>query len=162
MTFVGWFQIALFSAIVIAVTSPLGGFMTSVFAGERTFLSPVLRPLESGIYAACGVREAEEQSWFGYAVAMLAFKVACFLALYGLQRLQGALPFNPDGQSAVAPDLAYSTAVSFLTNTNWQSYGGETTMSYLVQMAGLTVQNFASAAASRAARPTASAISGSI
>jgi K+-transporting ATPase ATPase A chain len=147
MTPIGWIQIALFSAIIIAITRPVGGFMTRIFAGERVFLSPMLRPVERGIYAACGVDEAHEQTWFGYAIAMLAFKIACFLALYGLQRLQGVLPFNPDGQAGVPPDLAYNTAVSFLTNTNWQSYGGETTMSYFVQMAGLTVQNFASAAA---------------
>jgi K+-transporting ATPase ATPase A chain len=147
MTVNGWIQIALYCAIVIALTRPVGGWMTRVFAGERTWLSPVMRPVERGIYALAGVDEAKEQGWVGYAVAMLMFKVACFLALYGLMRLQFVSLWNPMGQAAVPPDLAYNTAVSFLTNTNWQSYGGESTMSYLTQMAGLTVQNFASAAA---------------
>jgi K+-transporting ATPase ATPase A chain len=147
MTLNGWLQIAIFAAIIVAITRPVGGLMTRVFAGERTLLWPVFRPVERGIYAACGIDEREEQSWIVYAISMLAFKVACFLALYALQRFQAYLPLNPDGQSAVPPDLAYNTAVSFLTNTNWQAYGGETTMSYLVQMAGLTVQNFVSAAA---------------
>ena len=147
MTLNGWIQIALYSAIIVALTKPVGGFMTGVFAGERNFLSPVLRPVERGIYAVAGVDETHEQSWVGYAVAMLMFKVMCFLAVYALQRFQDVLPLNPDGQSAVAPALAYNTAISFLTNTNWQSYGGETTMSYLTQMVALTVQNFASAAA---------------
>ena len=147
MTLIGWIQIALFSAIVVAVTRPVGGFMTTLYAGERTFLSPVFRPIERAWYWICGVDETQEQSWVGYAIAMLVFKVFCFLAVYALQRLQAVLPLNPDGQSAVAPMLAYNTAISFLTNTNWQSYGGETTMSYLVQMAALTVQNFTSAAA---------------
>ncbi len=147
MTLIGWVQIALFCAIVTAVTRPVGGFMTHLYAGERTFISPVFRPVERAWYWICGVDETAEQSWVGYAVAMLVFKLFCFLAVYALQRVQTALPLNPDGQSAVAPMLAYNTAVSFLTNTNWQSYGGETTMSYLTQMAALTVQNFASAAA---------------
>ncbi len=147
MTVIGWIQIALFSAVVIAVTRPVGGFMAQLYAGKRTFLSPVFRPVERGWYWICGVDERHEQSWVGYAIAMLMFKMFCFLAAYALQRLQAVLPLNPDGQSAVAPMLAYNTAVSFLTNTNWQSYGGETTMSHLTQMAALTVQNFASAAA---------------
>src|ERR1700730_8752649 len=147
MTLNGWLQIALYCAIIIAITKPVGGFMTSVYAGERNFLSPLMRPLERGIYALSGVRETEEQNWVGYAVAMLLFKLVCFLGLYALMRAQGFLPLNPDGQAAVGPDLAYNTAVSFLTNTNWQSYGGETTMSYLTQMGGLAVQNFTSAAA---------------
>jgi K+-transporting ATPase ATPase A chain len=143
----GWIQIALFSAIIIALARPLGGLLTRVMAGERTLLSPVLRPVERGIYAVCGVDERAEQGWAGYALGMLLFKAMCFLALYLLLRLQNLLPFNPAGQAAVGPDLAYNTAVSFLTNTNWQSYGGESTMSNFVQMAGLTVQNFLSAAA---------------
>ena len=147
MTLIGWIQIALFSAVVIAFTRPLGGFMARLYGDGRTFLSPVLGPVERGTYRLLGVDPAREQSWVGYAVAMLVFKVACFLSLYTLMRVQDLLPYNPDGQSAVAPDLAFNTAISFLTNTNWQSYGGETTMGYLVQMAGLTVQNFASAAA---------------
>jgi potassium-transporting ATPase potassium-binding subunit len=146
MTIGGWVQIALFSVIVILITRPLGGYMTRVFAGDRTFLSPVLRPVERGIYWCCGVDESEEQHWLTYAVAMLFFSVAGFVTLYALQRLQWYLPFNPQGQTAVEESLAFNTSVSFVTNTNWQAYGGETTMSYLVQMAGLTVHNFVSAA----------------
>jgi potassium-transporting ATPase potassium-binding subunit len=142
----GWIQIALFSVIVIAVTRPLGGYMTRVFAGERTFLWPVLRPIESAVYWCCGVDEKEDQHWLTYAVAMLLFSVAGFVTLYALQRLQWYLPFNPQGQTAVEQSLAFNTAVSFLTNTNWQAYVPETTMGYLVQMAGLTVHNFLSAA----------------
>ena len=147
MTFNGWLQIALYCALVIALTRPLGAYLTCVVQGERTWLSPLLRPLERGLYALGGVREDQEQDWVGYALAMLAFKAACFLALYGLLRLQTVLPLNPAGQDVVAPDLAFNTAISFLTNTNWQNYGGETALSHLVQMAGLTVQNFLSAAA---------------
>ena len=146
MTANGWVQIALFGAIVIAITRPLGGYMTRVFAGERTFLWPVLRPVERAVYWCCGVDENEEQHWLIYAVAMLLFSVVGFVTLYALQRLQWYLPFNPQGQSGVAPDLAFNTSVSFVTNTNWQAYSGETTMGYLVQMAGLTVHNFVSAA----------------
>jgi len=119
--------------------------MTRVFAGERTFLSPVLRPVERAVYWCCGVDEKEEQHWLTYAVALLFFSVAGFVTLYALQRLQWYLPFNPQGQTGVAPDLAFNTSVSFVTNTNWQAYSGETTMSYLTQMAGLTVHNFVSA-----------------
>jgi potassium-transporting ATPase potassium-binding subunit len=146
MTIVGWVQIALFSVIVILITRPLGGYMTRVFAGERTFLSPILRPVERAVYWCCGVDEKEEQHWLTYAVALLFFSVAGFVTLYALQRLQWYLPFNPQGQTGVEESLAFNTSVSFITNTNWQAYGGETTMSYLVQMAGLTVHNFVSAA----------------
>src|SRR6201993_691012 len=146
MTIVGWVQIALFSVIIVLITRPLGGYMTRVFAGERTFLSPVLRPVERAVYWCCGVDEKEEQHWLTYAIALLFFSVAGFVTLYALQRLQWYLPFNPQGQTAVAPDLAFNTSVSFITNTNWQAYSGETTMSYLTQMAGLTVHNFVSAA----------------
>jgi potassium-transporting ATPase potassium-binding subunit len=142
----GWIQIALFSVIVIAVTRPLGGYMTRVFAGERTLLWPVLRPVERAVYWCCGVDEKEDQHWLTYAVAMLLFSIAGFVTLYALQRLQWYLPFNPQGQTAVEQSLAFNTAVSFLTNTNWQAYVPETTMGYLVQMAGLTVHNFLSAA----------------
>src|SRR5580700_6617175 len=147
MTFDGWLQIALFSATIILIARPFGGYMTRVFAGERTFLSFVLRPVERAIYWCCGVDESEEQHWLTYAVAMLFFSVAGFVSLYALQRLQGVLPFNPAGQSAVEESLAFNTSVSFVTNTNWQSYSPETTMSYLTQMMGLTVHNFVSAAA---------------
>jgi K+-transporting ATPase ATPase A chain len=146
MTITGWFQIALFSVIVILITRPFGGYMTRVFAGERTFLSPVLRPVERAIYWCCGVDEKEEQHWLTYAVAMLLFSVVGFLTLYALQRLQWYLPFNPQEQTGVEQSLAFNTSVSFITNTNWQSYVPETTMGYLVQMAGLTVHNFVSAA----------------
>src|SRR5437764_3032678 len=146
MTFSGWLQIALFSVIVILITRPLGGYMTRVFAGERTFLSPVLRPVERAVYWCCGVDEKEEQHWLTYAVAVLFFSVVGFLSLYALQRLQWYLPFNPQGQTGVEPSSAFNTSVSFVTNTNWQSYVPETTMGYLVQMAGLTVHNFVSAA----------------
>src|SRR6266550_3045 len=142
----GWLQIALFSVIVILITRPLGGYMTRVFSGERTFLSPVLRPVERAVYWCCGVDEKEEQHWLTYAVAVLLFSVVGFLTLYALQRLQWYLPFNPQEQTGVEPGSAFNTSVSFVTNTNWQSYVPETTMGYLVQMAGLTVHNFVSAA----------------
>jgi K+-transporting ATPase ATPase A chain len=146
MTLIGWMQIVLYCAIVVALVKPLGGYMTRVFNGERTFLSPALRPLEAGLYVVSGVDEKREQHWLTYTVAMLLFNLVGFLLLYALMRLQGGLPLNPAEQSAVAPDLAFNTAVSFATNTNWQNYGGETTMSYLTQMLGLTVQNYVSAA----------------
>jgi len=146
MTISGWVQIALFSVIVILITRPLGGYMTRVVAGERTFLSPVLRPVERAVYWCCGVDEKEEQHWLTYANAMLFFSVVGFVTLYALQRLQWYLPFNPQGQTGVEPSSALNTSVSFITNTNWQSYVPETTMGYLVQMAGLTVHNFVSAA----------------
>jgi K+-transporting ATPase ATPase A chain len=146
MTFIGWIQIALFCAIVVALVKPLGAYMTHVFNGDRTFLSPVLRPVERAIYWVGGVDEHREQSWLTYAVAMLFFHVGGFLILYALMRFQAALPFNPADMSAVPADLSFNTAVSFITNTNWQNYGGESTMSYLVQMLGLTHQNYLSAA----------------
>jgi K+-transporting ATPase ATPase A chain len=146
MTINGWVQIALYCVLLIALVKPLGGYMTRVFAGEGTLLSPLLRPLERGIYALCGIDREEEQHWIGYAVAMLAFSVAGFIVLYALQRLQAVLPLNPEHLAAIRPDLAFNTSVSFVTNTNWQSYVPETTLSYLVQMAGLTVHNFLSAA----------------
>ena len=146
MTTIAWVQILLYCAIVVAITPVLGAYMTRVFNGERTFLSPVLRPIEVALYRMGGVGEKREQNWLGYTVAMLFFHVGGFLILYALMRLQAGLPFNPADQSAVAPDLSFNTAVSFITNTNWQNYGGESTLSYLVQMMGLTHQNFLSAA----------------
>jgi potassium-transporting ATPase potassium-binding subunit len=146
MTVIGWIQIILFCAIVVALVKPLGGYMTRVFTGERTFLSPILRPVEAGIYMLGGVDQKREQHWLTYTVAMLLFHVGGFIILYAVLRLQDVLPFNPAGESAVAQDLSFNTAVSFVTNTNWQNYGGETTMSYLTQMLGLTHQNFLSAA----------------
>jgi potassium-transporting ATPase potassium-binding subunit len=146
MTVIGWIQILLYCAIVVALVKPLGWYMTRVFNGEPTFLSPVLRPVERGLYWIGGVDEKREQHWLTYAVAMLLFHVGGFLVIYGLMRLQALLPLNPAEQSAVAPDLSFNTAISFLTNTNWQNYGGESTLSYLTQMVGLTHQNFLSAA----------------
>jgi potassium-transporting ATPase potassium-binding subunit len=146
MTVIGWIQIVLFGAIIVALTKPLGWYMTRVFNGERTFLSPLLRPVEAGLYSISGVDEKREQHWVTYALAMLLFHVGGFLILYGVMRLQAMLPFNPAAQPAVAEDLSFNTAISFITNTNWQNYGGESTVSYLVQMLGLTHQNFLSAA----------------
>ena len=146
MTLIGWIQILLFCAIVVALVKPLGGYMTAVFNGERTWLSPLLRPVEAGVYWIGGVDEKREQHWLTYTVAMLLFHVGGFVILYAVMRLQAVLPYNPAEQSAVAPDLSFNTAISFITNTNWQNYGGESTMSYLVQMLGLTHQNFLSAA----------------
>ena len=146
MTVIGWIQILLFCAIVVALVKPLGWYMTRVFSGDSTFLSPVLRPVERGLYRIGGVDERREQHWLTYTVAMLLFHVGGFLIIYGLMRLQALLPFNPQEQSAVAQDLSFNTAISFITNTNWQNYGGESTLSYLTQMVGLTHQNFLSAA----------------
>jgi potassium-transporting ATPase potassium-binding subunit len=146
MTVIGWVQILLYCAIIVAITPVLGAYMTRVFNGERTFLSPVLRPVEAVLYKVAGVDERHEQHALTYTVAMLLFHVGGFLILYALMRLQAVLPFNPAEQSPVAEDLSFNTAISFITNTNWQNYGGESTMSYLVQMLGLTHQNFLSAA----------------
>ncbi len=146
MTVIGWIQILLYCAIIVAITPVLGGYMTRVFNGERNVLSPILRPVEAAIYWAGGVDEKREQHWVTYTVAMLLFHVGGFAILYALMRFQDLLPFNPAGQSAVAPDLSFNTAISFITNTNWQNYGGEGTLSYLTQMLGLTHQNFLSAA----------------
>jgi K+-transporting ATPase ATPase A chain len=146
MTFIGWVQIAFYCAIIVAITPALGAYMTRVFNGEPTFLSPILRPIEIGLYKIAGVDERREQHAVTYTVAMLLFHIGGFVILYALMRLQQWLPFNPAEQAAVAPDLSFNTSVSFITNTNWQNYGGESTMSYLVQMLGLTHQNYLSAA----------------
>ena len=146
MTANGIGQILVFLAIIAALAVPFGAYMARVFAGERTLLSPVLVPIEKFFYRVSGVDETREQTWVTYAVAMLLFNLVCFVLLYALLRLQNLLPFNPQGMGAVAPDLSFNTAISFVTNTNWQNYGGETTLGYLVQMAGLTVHNFVSAA----------------
>ena len=146
MTVIGWAQILLYCTIIVVTTPVLGAYMTRVFAGERTFLSPILRPVERAIYKIAGVDERQEQHAVTYTIGMLIFHLGGFVILYVLMRIQAALPFNPAAQSAVAPDLAFNTAVSFITNTNWQNYGGESTMSYLVQMLGLTHQNYLSAA----------------
>lgn len=146
MTAPGWLQIIIYFLLLLALTKPLGSYMARVFNGERTVLSPVLVPVERGIYRIAGVNSKEDQRWWVYTIALLLFNLGGVLLLYVLQRAQGLLLFNPQGFSGVSPDLAFNTAVSFVTNTNWQSYGGESTMSYLTQMAGLTVQNFVSAA----------------
>src|ERR1700683_4897027 len=146
MTLIGWIQVALFCAIVVALVRPLGWYMTRVFNGEPTFLSPALRPVEAALYRAGGGDPKRGQHWLTYTVAMLFFHIGGFAILYALLRVQAMLPFNPANQSAVAEDLSFNTAVSFITNTNWQNYGGESTLSYLTQMLGLTHQNFLSAA----------------
>src|SRR6266403_2142181 len=144
------FQVGIFLAIVTALSVPLGLYMARVFAHEPTFLDPVLAPIERLIYRVCRVRPGSEMTWAEYAVAMLVFSMVGMIVLYAMQRLQAFLPLNPQKFAGVAPDLAFNTAVSFATNTNWQAYGGESTMSYLTQMLALTVQNFASAAAGMA------------
>ncbi|MCJ2874683.1 potassium-transporting ATPase subunit KdpA [Rhizobium pusense] len=146
MTLNGWFQVLLFCGIIFALVKPLGFYMARVFNGERTLLSPVLVPVERGLYALAGTSDREEQHWTTYAVSMLLFNLLGFALLYVLMRFQAVLPYNPQGMAAVGPELSFNTAVSFVTNTNWQNYGGESTLSYLTQMAGLTVQNFVSAA----------------
>nr|HPG89878.1 potassium-transporting ATPase subunit KdpA [Hyphomicrobium sp.] len=146
MTLLGWAEIALVLGAVVVTAWPLGAYMTRVFDGERTLFSPFLGPIERALYSAAGIRRDAEQNWVTYTFAMLAFNAAGCALLYVMLRLQGVLPLNPQGFAGVSPDLAYNTAVSFVTNTNWQSYGGETTMSHFTQMAGLAVQNFLSAA----------------
>ncbi len=146
MTGNGWLQISVYLLAILAVTPLLGRFMTRVFNRERTWLDPALRPLERLIYRLTGVDESHEMRWTEYAAAMLLFSVVSMLVLYLIQRVQLWLPWNPQKFANVPPDLAFNTAASFTTNTNWQAYGGETTMSYLTQMAGLAYHNFASAA----------------
>ena len=147
MTFNGLLQIALFSVLIILLVKPFGGYMTKVFDGRRTFLSPVMEPVERVIYKICGVRADQDQHWVVYAVSMMLFHLVLAVSLYAILRLQAYLPFNPRGFAGMAPDLAFNTAISFTTNTNWQNYGGESTLSYFSQMAGLAVHNFTSAAA---------------
>src|SRR5215467_12433688 len=147
MTINGWLQIFVFLALIFVVTRPLGIFMTRVFSRERTFLDPVLRPIERVLYRITGVDESYEMRWTEYATSMLLFSAVSMLLLYLIQRVQGVLPFNPQHFAGVSPQhLAFNTAASFTTNTNWQAYSGETTMSYFTQMAGLAFHNFASAA----------------
>ena len=142
----GWLQIGLLLILALVTIKPLGLYLARVFEGERTFLSPVLGPVERGMLWASGVDPRREQGWLAYTLAMLAFNAMGFLALYAILRLQAYLPYNQQGFAGMAPDLAFNTAISFVTNTNWQSYGGETTVSNFSQMAGLAVQNFLSAA----------------
>jgi len=146
MTWQGWAEIALTLAVAIGLGWPIGVYMSRVWNGEKTWLDPVLRPVERLVYAGCGVDSTRSQTWFSYAAALLAFNLAGFLLVYAIIRLQGLLPLNPQDFAGVSPHLAFNTAVSFVTNTNWQSYGGESTMSTFSQMAALTVQNFVSAA----------------
>jgi K+-transporting ATPase ATPase A chain len=145
-TFNGVAQIVVYFLLLLLITKPMGLYLTAVFSGQRTWLSPVLRPVERILYKISGVDENSEQDWKIYTIAMLIFSVVTLVSLYAIERLQGVLPLNPQGVSGVNPLLAWNTAVSFTTNTNWQNYGGETTMSYLTQMAGLAFHNFASAA----------------
>jgi K+-transporting ATPase ATPase A chain len=146
MTILGWSQIAIVLLLVLAAAIPFSGFVVKVMAGEANFMTPVLRPVEIGFYRLAGVDEKREQSSLVYSLALIAFSIAGFVSLYALQRFQNVLPLNPQGFDAVAPDLAFNTSISFITNTNWQNYGGESTMSHLTQMLGLTVHNFLSAA----------------
>ncbi|TLG75565.1 potassium-transporting ATPase subunit KdpA [Methylocystis sp. B8] len=146
MTSIGLAQIAIVLIAVVVAAIPLGGYIARVLAGERTLLSPAFSPVERAFYKFSGVDPAREQSWLTYTMAMLAFSVIGFISLYALQRLQAYLPLNPQGFGGVPADLAFNTSISFVTNTNWQNYGGETTMSHLTQMLGLTVHNFVSAA----------------
>src|SRR6185295_3697990 len=146
MTLNGWLQILFFLLAIFLVTPIIGGYMARAFAHQRTWLDPVLRPIERLIYRLTGVDESRGMRWTEYAVSVLLFGVVSMLVLYAMQRLQQVLPLNPQGFGAVAPALAFNTAASFATNTNWQAYGGETTMSYFTQMAGLAYHNFASAA----------------
>ncbi|HEY1072231.1 potassium-transporting ATPase subunit KdpA [Brevundimonas sp.] len=146
MNIQGWAEIALTLGLAVVLGWPIGIYMSRVWNGERTWLDPVLKPVEGLFYRAAGVDPTRSQGWLGYAGALLAFNLAGFILLYAMLRLQGVLPMNPQGFDGVSPHLAFNTAVSFVTNTNWQSYGGETTMSTFTQMVGLTVQNFVSAA----------------
>src|SRR6185369_7418786 len=155
MTVFGVVQILIFFALVLAVTKPTGIFMHKVFEGQKTLLHPILRPIERVLYRLVGIREDDEQTWIGYTASLIAFSFFCFLFPYLMQRMQRLLPWNPMGFSTVhapagatplSPDLAFNTAVSFMTNTNWQAYSPDTTTGYFVQMAGLAVQNFVSAA----------------
>jgi len=146
MTFFDWLQIGLYLLVLILLVKPLGAYMAHVYHGEHVFLTRVAGPVERFIYRIVGLRADEEMDWKAYAIAMLLFNAAGLVLVYALQRLQSVLPLNPQNLTAVKPDLAFNTAVSFATNTNWQSYGGETTLSYFTQMVGLTVQNFVSAA----------------
>jgi potassium-transporting ATPase potassium-binding subunit len=150
MTAIGWLQIALFAVIIGLLTRPLGGYLARVYAGEKTFLGRALRPLENALYRLAGTKPEAEQGWFQYATSFLLFHALAIVSLYALLRLQSVLPLNRQDLSSVAPDLALNTAVSFVTNTSWQSYAGETTLSYLSQMAGITVHSFLSAASGMA------------
>ena len=145
MTGNGWLQLLLYFAVLFALVKPLGGFMARVYMGERSFLSPLLAPIEKLFYKASGINAEKDMHWREYATSVILFSLGGFLLLFFILLFQGSLPLNPAGMADLTPHLAFNTAVSFITNTNWQSYGGESTMSYFSQMAGLTVQNFLSA-----------------
>lgn len=147
MSVIGWVQILIFSVVILALTKPLGTYMFYVFEGDRQPLAHLFGPIERWTYSVCGIDPKEQQNWKDYALALLIFSGLTMLVTYGVQRLQHVLPLNPQNLGPVTPELAFGTAVSFATNTNWQAYAGESTMSYLTQMAGLTWQNFISAAA---------------
>jgi K+-transporting ATPase ATPase A chain len=142
MTFAGWIEIAVTLALVVGLGLPMGRFMAAVFGGERTLLTPLFGPVERVFYKLSGIKPEEEQDWLSYSLSMVLFTAVSFVALYLTQRLQAFLPFNPTGRDGVPPDLAFNTAISFITNANWQAYAGETTMSHFTQMAGLTTHNF--------------------
>ena len=146
MTANGWFQIGFFLLVIFLITKPLGVFLAHVFSGEKTFLDPVLRPIEKFVYRLTGIDEKHEMRWTEYAVAMLLFSAVSMALLYLMERVQKFLPLNPQKFVNLEPGLAFGTAASFTTNTNWQAYSGESTMSYFTQMAGLAYHNFASAA----------------
>src|SRR5512138_715131 len=146
MNIYSWIQLVFYFVVLLALAKPLGSFMAKVYQGEPTFLDRVLGPIERLVYRLSGVNPGEDMNWKTYAIAAMLFNVLGWFVVYLLQRLQGVLPLNPQGLGAVTPDSSWNTAVSFATNTNWQGYGGETTMSYLTQMLGLAVQNFVSAA----------------
>ena len=142
MSLLGWIEPLLVLTLVLGAAWPIGAFMADIFEGRQSFLSPVIGPLERSVYLLGGVDPREEQDWLRYTISMIVFTAACFVTLYLVQRLQAVLPLNPSGRDAIAPDLAFNTAISFVTNANWQAYAGETTMSHFTQMAGLTTQNF--------------------
>ncbi len=146
MTLEGWIIILVFTGLIALIARPVGLYLAAVYGGERTWLTPVLRPVETAFYAAAGVKPQDEQGWRGYAAALVTFSLACTLLLFAILRLQHLLPWNPQGFDGVASGVAMNTAISFVTNTNWQAYAGESTMSHFSQMVGLTVQNFVSAA----------------
>ena len=146
MTLNGWFQVLLYLAVLLALVRPLGAYMAGVYEGRRNFLTPLLGGFERTLYRVAGVEPTREMSWRSYAFAVLLINLLGFIVVYALQRLQGVLPANPQQLGAISADSAFNTAVSFITNTNWQGYGGESTMSYLTQMLALAVQNFFSAA----------------
>ena len=147
MSIAGWLQIILVLALVVAVAIPMGGYINRFLSGERTFLSPVVTPVERAFYGMSGIDAKREQTWISYTMAMLVFSLFHLLVLYAMQRFQNVLPLDPQGFDPVPADLSFNTSMSFVTNTNWQNYAGETTLTHFVQMLGLTVHNVLSPAA---------------